>query len=153
MGLQYRKTKRKLGFLDEKPEVYKIQQLTYPMVTFAQLVSECSNSCGVNTAQTKAVIDALVNRMVHYMEIGHGVKMGDFGSFKPVFTSKVAQTLEEATVDTVKQKKLQFFPGKAFRNMLGELSITAASTALDVKENDGGDNVPSDPDDGEGGNG
>ena len=90
MGIQYRKAKMKLGFLEEKPEVYKLRQLTFPQVTFAQLVKECSDSCGVNTAQTKAVLDALINRLVHYMEIGHGVRMGDFGSFKPVFTSKAA---------------------------------------------------------------
>jgi predicted histone-like DNA-binding protein len=134
MGLQFRKTKMKLNYLEEKPEVYKLQQLTFPQVTFAQLVNECSNSCGVNTAQTKAVIDALVNRLVHYMEIGHGVRMGDFGSFKPTFTVKVAKTLEEATEDTIRKKKINFYPGKAFKNMLNDLSITSASENLSVQE-------------------
>ena len=134
MGLQYRKAKVTLNFREEKPQVYKLQQLTYPAVTTAQLVNECSNSCGVNATQTKAVIDALVNRLVHYMEIGHGVRMGDFRSFKPVFTSKTAQSLEEATPETIKVKKVQFFPGKAFKNMLDGLSIESASEALDVKE-------------------
>lgn len=149
MGLQFRKTKRKLGFLEDKPEVYKIQQLTFPQVTFEQLVNECANSCGVNTSQTKAVIDALVNRLVHYMEIGHGVKMGDFGSFKPTFNCKVAQTLEEANADTIKQKKIQFYPGKAFRQMLSDLTINAASEALDVQE----DTPSGDDDGGDDGNG
>ena len=134
MGLQYRKGKVTLNFRDEKPQVYKLLQLTYPAVTTAQLVSECANSCGVNATQTKAVIDALVNRLVHYMSIGHGVRMGDFGSFKPVFLSKTTQTLEEATPETIRLKKVQFFPGKAFKDMLTELSITSAAEALDVKE-------------------
>ncbi len=134
MGIQYRKAKMKLSFLEEKPEVYKLRQLTFPQVTFAQLVLECSNSCGVNTAQTKAVIDALINRLVHYMEIGHGVRMGDFGSFKPIFTSKAAKTLEECDEKTIRQKKIIFYPGKAFREMLSELSVTSASEELDVKE-------------------
>ena len=124
----------KLSFLEEKPEVYKLRQLTFPQVTFAQLVKECSDSCGVNTAQTKAVLDALINRLVHYMEIGHGVRMGDFGSFKPVFTSKAAKTLEECDETTIRQKKVTFYPGKAFKDMLDELAITSASEALDVKE-------------------
>ena len=136
MGLQYRKTKVKLGFLDEKPEVFKIQQLTFPQVTFAQLVKECSESCGVNRSQTKGVIEALINRLVHYMEIGHGVRMGDFGSFKPTFTCKVAQTLEEADASTVKVKKVQFYPGKAFKDMLTELTITQGSEALNVKDDE-----------------
>ncbi|MBQ6751507.1 MAG: HU family DNA-binding protein [Bacteroidaceae bacterium] len=134
MGIQYRKAKMKLGFLEEKPEVFKLRQLTFPQVTFAQLVKECSDSCGINTAQTKAVLDALINRLVHYMEIGHGVRMGDFGSFKPVFTSKAAKTLEECDEKTIRKKKVVFFPGKAFKDMLDELAITSASEALDVKE-------------------
>ncbi len=135
----------KLTFREGKPEVYKLRQLTYPAVTFTQLVSECANSCGVNQSQSKAVIDALVNRLVHYMELGHGVKMGDFGQFKPTFNSKVAHTLEETTLDTVTIKKIQFYPGKAFKNMLDNLSITGASEALNVQEPDSGD----DEDDGE----
>jgi predicted histone-like DNA-binding protein len=134
MGIQYRKTKITLNYREEKPQVYKLQQLTYPAVTFAQLVGECSSSCGVNPAQTKAVIDALVNRLVHYMEIGHGVKMGDFGSFKPTFTCKSAPTLEETTIETIKVKKVQFYPGKAFKQMLKDMSVTSASDALSVKD-------------------
>ena len=134
MGIQYRKAKMKLGFLEEKPEVFKLRQLTFPQVTFAQLVKECSDSCGINTAQTKAVLDALINRLVHYMEIGHGVRMGDFGSFKPVFTSKAAKTLEECDETTIRQKKVTFYPGKAFKDMLDDQTVTSASEALDVKE-------------------
>lgn len=138
MGLQYRKAKVTLTFRDEKPQVYKLMQLTYPAVTSAQLVNECSNSCGVNPAQTKAVIDALINRLVHYMEIGHGVKMGDFGQFKPVFLSKTVKTLDglegDEAMKTIKVKRVQFFPGKAFKDMLANLPISAAGEALDVKE-------------------
>ena len=137
MGIQYRKTKITLNYREEKPQVYKLQQLTYPAVTFAQLVNECSSSCGVNPAQTKAVIDALVNRLVHYMEIGHGVKMGDFGSFKPTFNCKSAPTLEEATIEKIKVKKVQFYPGKAFKQMLKDMSLTSASDALSVKDEEG----------------
>lgn len=134
MGLQYRKSKFKLNFLDEKPERYKIQQLTYPAVTFQQLVNECSKSCGVNPAQTKAVIDALVDRLVHYMEIGHGVQMGNFGSFKPTFTVKSVKAYDAADASTVKSKRVSFFPGKAFKSMLGELTITQASEYLNAEE-------------------
>ena len=106
MGLQYRKGKVVLNYRETKPQVYKLLQLTFPQVKYAQLVNECAHSCGVNPSQTKAVIDALVNRLVLYMSLGHGVKMGDFGSFKPVFNSKVAQTLEDATEETIKVKKV-----------------------------------------------
>lgn len=134
MGLQYRKVKFKSNVMEGKPEVYKLQQLTYPMVSYAQLVKECSKSCGINIAQTQGVVDALLDRIAHYMELGHGVKVGDFGSFKPVFNSKVALSSEEATVETIKRKKILFYPGKTFRDMLGELSVTSASEILNTQD-------------------
>ena len=122
MGLMYRKAKVKLTYLEEKPEVYKLRQLTYPAVTYDQLLGMIQ-IVGVNRAQTKAVVDALLQSLVHYMEIGHGVSLGTFGSFKPVFTSK-----------TVKVKKVQFFPGGDFKDMLKALSMNSAGEAIDVKE-------------------
>ena len=130
----------RLTFREEKPEVYKLRQLTYPAVNTKQLVSEISQSQGINPSQTKAVIDALVNRLVHYMEIGHGVQIEGLGSFKPTFNSKVARSLKEVTLDTVKMKKIQFYPGKAFKDMLSNLSIQENS-ALSLQ--------PEDPDDSE----
>ena len=117
MGIMVRKAKMKLTYREGKPEVYKLRQLTYPQVSYEQLCSMIQ-IVGVNKAQTKAVIDALLTSLVHYMEIGHGVSLGSFGSFKPTFNSTTAHTLEETTLDTVKVKKIQFYPGGAFKEML-----------------------------------
>ena len=139
MGLQYRKGKIKLNYIEEKPEVYKAIQLTYPQVDYEQLVEEIAQSRGVNTGVTRNVIDALLNRLVHYMEIGHGVSLGTFGSFKPVFVSKTAQTFEEIeqTVESDAKgfkKKVRFYPGGKFANMLKGLSVTGAAEALDIPD-------------------
>lgn len=143
MGIQARKAKMTLTFREEKPEVFKLRQLTYLPVTYEQLLAECSNSCGVNPTQTEAVIQALVDRLVHYMDIGHGVQLGAFGTFKPTFNSKTARSLKEVTLDTVKVKKIQFYPGKAFKQMLGNMSIVEADQLSehdpDADPDDGGD--------------
>ena len=134
MGLQYRKARVVLNYRETKPQMFKLVQLTYPAVTTEQLIAECATTCGVNPAQTKAVIDALVDRIAHYLAIGHGVKVRNLGSFKPVFTSKVAETLEETTLETVRKKKIVFYPGKAFRGVIQDLSISSAGDAIGVKE-------------------
>jgi len=126
MAIVTRKTKVTLSYLEEKPEVYKLQQITLPQITTEQLIAECSNSCGVNGAQTKAVIDALVNRLVHYMEIGHPVKVGDFGSFSPRIRTKVSATLENLSSENVRQKVIRFNPGKALRDMISENPVKGA---------------------------
>ena len=134
MGLQYRKSKIQLNYLKEKPSRYKIQQLNFPPVDFNRLINECSKACGVHPAQSTAVINALVDRIVHYMEVGHAVKMGNFGSFKPMFTVRSVKVYDDADSSTVKTKRVRFYPGKAFRSMLGELEITQASDYLNGEE-------------------
>ena len=137
MGLMYRKAKVKLTYREEKPEVYKLRQLTYPAVTYDQLLGMIQ-IVGVNRAQTKAVVDALLQSLVHYMELGHGVSLGTFGSFKPTFNSKTVKTLDglegDEALKTVKVKKSQFFPGGDFKDMLKALSMSSAGEAVDVKE-------------------
>ena len=137
MGLMYRKAKVKLTYREEKPEVYKLRQLTYPAVTYDQLLGMIQ-IVGVNRAQTKAVVDALLQSLVHYMELGHGVSLGTFGSFKPTFNSKTVKTLDglegDEALKTVKVKKIQFFPSGDFKDMLKALSMSSAGEAVDVKE-------------------
>ena len=64
MGLMYRKAKVKLTYREEKPEVYKLRQLTYPAVTYDQLLGMIQ-IVGANRAQTKAVVEALQQTLDH----------------------------------------------------------------------------------------
>lgn len=137
MSIVYRKVKKVLNFMEEKSEVYKLHQLTFPQVKFEELVDECSEACGVNRAQTKVVADAMLNRIIMYMKLGHGVRFGDFGTFKPTFTSKTTKTLNELneeTANTIKRKKVMFFPGGAFRTLMDNMSVVGGSEDLDVSQ-------------------
>ena len=140
MPLIYKKTKMKLNFLEEKPEVYKAQQVVLPQVTTEQLVEEIAQSCGVNAAQTQSVILALENRLIHYIEIGHPVKMGILGSLNPRFRSKTAKTSEEATAETVTRKVIHFIPGKGLKNCIAESGVKyyKALSDEDIKEEEKG---------------
>ena len=40
----------------------------------------------------------------------------------------------DEAIKTIKVKKIQFYPGKAFTQMLDSLSVSSAGEALDVKE-------------------
>lgn len=144
MGLTYRKAKTKLTYREGKPEVYKMRQLTFPPLTYKQLLAEVVVA-GVNASQTAAVVEAVVNRMAFVLSLGHAVQFGSFGTFKPTFNSKVARSLEETTLDTLKVKKIQFYPGAAFREMLSNLDLTEDKT---VSEKEPDDEDP-DGDDGE----
>lgn len=130
MGLIIRKVKQTLHYKEDEPEVWKLSQISYPVVSYDALVEEVSQSRGENTNKTKAVIDAVVNRMVHYMSLGFAVRLGEFGTFKPKIRTKTAQDADELDASNIKQKLIQFYPGKQFRTMLKDLSVVAATESL-----------------------
>lgn len=133
MGIIVRKVKTKLTFKDEQPEVYKVAQIAYLPVDYDTLVQECSESCGVNPSQTRAVVEALINRMLLIMKMGHAVRLGSFGTFKTQINVKTVANAEAATLDTIQQKRIQFYPGKGFRDMLSNLEVKTAGDSLNEK--------------------
>lgn len=141
MALIYQKVETKLNFRKDQPTVYKIAQQTIPAVTFKQLVDEVAQSCGVNVTMSKAVIEGLINRSCHYMELGHAVQMGEFGTFKPIFTSKTQQDITKLSLKDVTGKKIRFYPGKRFKTMLADLSISQMDSFGNLLNEDSG-NTP-----------
>ena len=138
--INYRKTRTVLNFMEEKPTRYKIAQLSLPQISYSDLLEEVSHAENVNETVTQAVDTALLNRLTHYMQNGHSVSLGAFGSFKPTFRAKTAKTLEEADASTVTQKLIRFYPGKKLREMIQEVEISNTKS-LNYTEEDGGDEV------------
>lgn len=141
MALVYEKQKIKLNYKEDKPEVYRIKPVKQQPVSFEDLLSEVSNSCGVNRSQTKAVIEALIDRMTVFMNYGMLVKLGDFGSFKPTFNATTGATADAVSADNVTRKKIQFFPGKRFKQMLSGMSVTS----MDTYDDEGEEVLPEEP--------
>jgi nucleoid DNA-binding protein len=89
MALICEKKEMVLGFMEEKPTVHVISPLKQQQVAFDKLSDETSSSCGVSRAQAKACTEALIDRMILFMEYGmSSVRLGDFGSFRPTVNVK-----------------------------------------------------------------
>lgn len=125
MGILYEKKEFVLSFKDEKPTMYRIAPVKQPQVPFEKLLDEISSSCGVGRAQVKASVEGLLDRMTLFMEYGMSVKLGDFGSFKPTFNVKSQEKAEDLGADNIKRKKILFRPGKRFKNMLNDMSVSS----------------------------
>lgn len=135
MAMMYEKRETTLSFKDDKPTVYKLAPVRQQQVPFDALLDEVSTACGVNRAQVKAAVEALIDRMSMFMNYGMAVKMGEFGSFKPTFNSKSEATADALSADNVTRRKIFFYPGKRFKTMLSNISIV--SSGMDEEE-DGG---------------
>jgi predicted histone-like DNA-binding protein len=127
-----------LNFKKEKPTVYRIQQVNYGVMDTKTLVDDVAESCGLNRAITKAVLEALVQRTCRYIGMGHAVQLGDLGTIKPVFNAKTQKTVEELSADNIRTKKVRFFPGMRLREVVKNISISeydlADGTILDSEE-------------------
>lgn len=130
----YEKRAITLNFKEGKPKAYKLAPVKQQKVTYEKLLDEVSASCGVNRAQSKAVVEALIDRMSMFMDFGMPVQLGDFGSFKPTMQSKAKETEEELSTADVKRLKILYYPGKRFKNMLANISIATFGSDEDEEE-------------------
>ena len=134
MALIYEVRKQVLGFKEDKPTVYKVAAVRQQKVDFAKLVKEVSDSCGVHRTQSKAVVEALIDRLIHYMDFGMAVQLAEFGTFKPVIRTKAKKTAEEVSVDNILTRTIRFYPGKRMKTMLDELSIQTLDGGAEKKK-------------------
>ena len=117
-----RKAKKKIVKNDGMHEAWIYQSPNLPHIKFDQLVDECAASCGEPRNKTKGVVEALVNRIAHFIEIGRTVEVNGIGTFKPVINSKSASTAEELGDPTIAIKgvKVRFYPHKPLHDAIIE---------------------------------
>ena len=153
MALIYEVKKTTLNFKKEKPVMYKVAAVRQQTVKYDALVKEVASSCGVHRTQTKAVVEALIDRLVHYMDLGMPVRLEEFGTFKPAIQTKVKETAEEVDASNVVRRVVRFYPGKRMKEMLKDLSIQTFERNDDADDNDaagGGDDTSGGTDSGSG---
>ncbi len=121
-----------LNFREDKPEVYKVHQISYPMVDFASLLKEVAHAENINETQTSAVILGLLNRCSMYLGMGHGVSLGTFGSLKPVLRSKTCKKKEDADASTINKKVVRFYPGKELRDAVQSITVSDLESLSDM---------------------
>ena len=153
MALIYEVKKTTLNFKKEKPVVYKVAAVRQQTVKYDALVKEVASSCGVHRTQTKAVVEGLLDRLVHYMDLGMPVRLEEFGTFKPAIQTKVKETAEEVDASNVVRRVVRFYPGKRMKEMLEDLSIQTFERNDDADDSDaagGGDDTSGGTDSGSG---
>lgn len=125
-----RKTAVRLGYLDEKPVVWRLRQLTYPMVKPKDLVKYISNSANVPESTIEAAIAAIIEGIIYYAIRGCRVSFEGFGGFYVGVQSKVAQTLEDANADSIKGCRLLYAPNIDLRESLADAGTEVVTSGV-----------------------
>ena len=154
MGLEYVVTKRVFGFDKDKNEKYVAKSVRSGKVNFAKMCRKVSELCGVHRKVVDLVVSGLVDKMAEDID-GKSVQMGEFGIFTPTIRAKSTDDEKEVSSKSIVQRKILFYPGKIFKNMLEDMSITRRAE-IETDYTDGssnGGNNGGNPDSGNDGNG
>ncbi len=124
MALQYVVTKRVFGFDETKSEKFVAKSVGSGEVSFDKLCNKVSRIIGVHRKLVDLVAAGLVDIMSEEIDDGKSVSLGEFGHFRPSFSGKAADTEEGVTASSIQRKHILFYPGRAFSQMLENMSVT-----------------------------
>ena len=146
----------------EKQNAFAISQYTDVMTIekFAKHIT--SHGSVYSRADISAILYMAVDCMREMLLEGKKIRLGDLGDFSVLLSSKGAETADKFTAQNITQVKVQWEPGKEFKNLLddAEFNLVAsrsAQAAVLKAIKDGKStvdlNAPIDPDGGDDGNG
>lgn len=87
-------------------------------IGFERVAEEIADSTTVSEVDVMAVLMALEKVITRHILDGTTVKLGALGYFEPNISAKAVDTLEEATIDTIRRLKVNFQPSVKFKKKL-----------------------------------
>ena len=149
MALDVKKEKRKLNYREDKKEVFVVVPDRNNVIDTDKMAKEIAVDTGARPAQVKMILDTLMDRMVAWLEEGHGVRLGKLGSFLPTVRSKSADSADDAEV---KKVRISFYPNRELARRVAAISInTVNDDGTSSDSTDSGNSGGGGTDNGEGG--
>ena len=116
--------KKTLNFTKEKKQIYVAQADRGDVIDADKIAALIAQDTGARPAQVKMILNTLTDSMITWLEEGHGVKLGNFGSFMPSVKSDSSEDPNEVGV---KRMRLTFYPSKDLSRRVGAISYSKES--------------------------
>ena len=117
---------------------YYAQLAPVTPIGMAQIAARIEKRCTVSTPDVKAVLNALQTEVIYLLQLGHSVRLGDLGSFRPTISSTGVETVAEAHkkgAELIRKVNVRFTKGgeirEAFR--LANVSFAAQRDVTNTK--------------------
>ena len=98
-----------------KEYAYHASAIPVTPVKIDEIAENISATCTVNSADVKAVLDALQTQVIRCLRNGQSVRLGDLGSFHARLASAGAPTEEEFSMEHVRGIRVRFTPSSKMR--------------------------------------
>ena len=135
MGVNVKIRKRTLNFTEEKKQIYVAEADRGDVIDAKKIAQLIAQDTGARPAQVEMILNSLTNSMITWLEEGHGVKLGNFGSFMPSVRSASSEDPDEVGV---KRMRLTFYPSKDLSKKVGSISYSKENlkSSNDKEEDD-----------------
>jgi predicted histone-like DNA-binding protein len=131
MGVNVKIRKKVLNFTEEKKEIYVAEADRGDVIDAKKIAKLIAQDTGARPAQVEMILNSLTNSMITWLEEGHGVKLGNFGSFMPSVRSDSNEDPEKVGV---KRMRLTFYPSKDLYTKVGAISYSKESLKYSEEE-------------------
>ena len=136
MGVSVTVQKRVLKFTENEKTVYVAKAQRGDVIMPDKIAKYVAKDTGAPQAQVKMILDTLVESMMDWIEEGHGVKLGNFGSFMPTAKSASSEVPEEVGV---KRMWVTFYASKQLKNRLDEVKYSTENEfTVETEKEDSG---------------
>lgn len=123
MAIKYEVKKKVFGFDKTKTEKFVAQTKVLGLVEFSKLCEEVQKVSMAPRGVVKMVIDGLIDTLNMDLDKGYSVQLGDFGCFRPGLNAKSQAGVDAVDANTVYRRKIIFYPGSYFKNMLTKATV------------------------------
>ncbi len=124
MSIRYKVVKQVFGFDKTGTEKYVVKAVTGETLTFDKVCTQVTQVCGAHRGTVAQITSGLFDVMLYHLDRGHSVQFGEFGTLRPGLRTYAQDSEQTANASAVYRRKINFIPGKMFKNFLKDVSIS-----------------------------
>lgn len=127
MAVKYSVEPMKVGFGSQKTDAYVGRIQLGDTISTEKLEEQVALRTMLPQSVVHTVLGNIVDSVVHFVEEGQGVRLGELGILKPAISTKSAADDDEVTVKGV---RLRYLQSKKMRQAVKNLSIRKIGDAV-----------------------
>lgn len=127
MAVKYSVEPMKVGFGSQKTDAYVGRIQLGDTISTEKLEEQVALRTMLPQSVVHSVLGNIVDSVVHFVEEGQGVRLGELGILKPAISTKSAADDDEVTVKGV---RLRYLQSKKMRQAVKNLSIRKIGDAV-----------------------
>ena len=146
MAIKYKVEQAKVGFGKDKSEAYVGRIQLGDTVSTEKLEEQVALRTMLPQNVVHTVFGNIVESVIHFIEEGHGVRLGELGILRPSITTKSADKDEDVAITGLRVK---YWQSKKMRQAMEKLSVRKLANKDDDEEHDSdNDDETTEPDNG-----